>query len=299
LLGPLPFTVLKRRWGSVDRSQREAYIPTRKWIAEFMQGVLADRAVISVSGAEAKTFLQGLVTNDVTRLAPERPLYAALLTPQGKILYDFVLRTADETIYIDCEAVSADALLKRLTLYRLRARVELARRADLSVLWNSQTGFDDPRWPVLGRRGVAPSQGPDVSSAYLDRRLELGVPEGSDFGSDRIFALDGGLEELRGVSFDKGCYIGQELTARMKHRGTARRRLLPISTLDGSDLSLPGSAVRAGSMALGEITTAYGRRGFALIRLDRWEEAEGAAVRIGEQAARIDRPAWLARSAGT
>jgi len=299
LPGPLPFTDLKRRWDSVDRSQREAYIPTRKWIAEFMQGVLSDRAVISVTGAEAKTFLQGLVTNDVTKLAPERPLYAALLTPQGKVLYDFLLSVAGETIYLDCHAASAEALLKRLTLYRLRARVELARRADLSVLWNSQTGFDDPRWPALGRRAVAPPQGPDVSSAYLDRRLELGVPEGSDFGSDKIFALDAGLEELRGVSFDKGCYIGQELTARMKHRGTARKRLLPISTLDRSDLPTPGSEVCAGNMVLGEITAVYGVRGFALIRLDRWEEAKGAGVWTGEQAVRIDRPAWLARRAGT
>ena len=264
-----------------------------------MSGILSDRVVISVSGPEAKSFLQGQITNDVTAIAPDRPLYAALLTPQGKLLYDFFLSVADETIYLDCHAASADALLKRLTLYRLRARVELARRADLSVLWNSETGFDDPRWPALGRRAVAQPQGLDVSAEYLARRLELGVPEGADFGSDKVFALDAGLEELRGVSFDKGCYVGQELTARMKHRGTARKRLLPISTLDGSDLPSPGSEVRAGSMALGEITAAYGRRGFALIRLDRWEEAGGAAIGIGEQVARIERPAWLARAAGT
>lgn len=299
MFGPLPFTVLKRRWDSVDRSRRDAYIPTRKWIAEFMQGVLSDRAVISVSGAEVKTFLQGLVTNDVTKLAPERPLYAALLTPQGKVLYDFLLSAAGETIYIDSQAVSADALLKRLSLYRLRAQVELERRADLSVLWNSQAGFDDPRWPALGRRAVAPPEGPDVSSAFLDRRLELGVPEGSDFGSDRIFALDAGLEELRGVSFDKGCYIGQELTARMKHRGTARKRLLPISSIDGSRLPSAGSEVRADSMALGEITAVYGARGFALIRLDRWEEAGAGPLYGGEFPVRINRPAWLARRAGT
>jgi folate-binding protein YgfZ len=264
-----------------------------------MQGVLSDRAVISVSGAEAKTFLQGLITNDVTKLVPERPLYAALLTPQGKVLFDFLLSAADETVYVDCLAVSADALLKRLTLYRLRAQVELARRSDLSVLWNSENGSDDPRWATLGRRAVAESQEPDVSAEYLTRRLAIAVPEGADFGSDKIFALDAGLEELHGVSFDKGCYIGQELTARMKHRGTARKRLLPLSTLDGSDLPPPGSGVCAGSIALGEITAVYGARGFALIRLDRWEEPEGAAVRTGEQAVRIDRPAWLARTAGT
>ena len=264
-----------------------------------MTGILSDRAIISISGAEAKTFLQGLITNDVTKLTPEAPLYAALLTPQGKVLYDFLLSEAADTIYLDCHAPSADAFLKRLTLYRLRARIDLARRTDLSVMWNSDNGSDDPRRPALGRRAIAPPHGLDVSGEHLVRRLELGIPEGSDFGSDKIFALDAGLEELRGISFDKGCYIGQELTARMKHRGTARKRLLPIATLDRSDLPPPGSAVRAGSMALGEIMAAYGARGFALIRLDRWQEAGDAPVRIGERAARVDRPAWLARTAGT
>jgi folate-binding Fe-S cluster repair protein YgfZ len=109
-----------------------------------------------------------------------------------------------------------------------------------------------------------------------------------------MFALDAGLEELQGVSFEKGCYVGQELTARMKHRGTARKRLLPIATLDGSPLPAPGTDIRAGEPSLGEITSAYGARGFALVRLDRWQEAGNAGMRAREQDVRIDKPAWLA-----
>jgi hypothetical protein len=260
-----------------------------------MSGILSDRAVISVSGPEARSFLQGLMTNDMTKLTPNKPLYAALLTPQGKILFDFLLSEVDDFIHLDCQAASADALLKRLTLYRLRARVELARRDDLAVALNPENGADDPRIPALGRRAVAAPQGPDASADYLAHRLELGVPEAGDFGSDKAFALDAGLEELHGVSFHKGCYIGQELTARMKHRGTARKRLLPITSQNGSDLPPPGSEVRTGAVALGEITAVYGPRGFALIRVDRLGEAGTAPARIGEQEVRIDKPAWLAR----
>jgi folate-binding protein YgfZ len=259
-----------------------------------MTGVLSDRAVISVSGPEAKTFLQGLITNDMSELAPDAPLYAALLTPQGKLLFDFLLSERDGIVYLDCNARSADALLKRLTMYRLRARVELARRHDLRVVWNALgTGFDDPRRRALGGRVIAEPEGPDASAQYLRRRLDLGIPEGDDFGSDKMFALDAGLEELNGVSFDKGCYIGQELTARMKHRGTARKRLLPISAEEGADLPPQGSELRAASIALGEVMTVYGRRGFALIRLDRWREAGGQTAEAGGQPLRIGRPAWL------
>lgn len=264
-----------------------------------MTGVLSDRAVISVCGPEAKTFLQGLITNDITKLAPGAPLYAALLTPQGKILFDFLLSETDGAIYLDVRAPTAEALLKRLTLYRLRAKVELARRADLAIIWNPDSRAEDPRRPALGRRGIAPAQGSDVSAGYLARRLELGIPEGADFGSDKMFALDAGLEELHGVSFDKGCYIGQELTSRMKHRGTARKRLLPVSTIDGSDLPASGTELRAGTIGLGDITAVYGARGFALIRLDRWEEAGDAVARAGAVDIRLDRPAWLIRTPAT
>jgi hypothetical protein len=264
---------------------------------ELMTGILGNRAVISVSGPEAKSFLQGLITNDIGQLAPDSPLYAALLTPQGKVLFDFLLNEQDNAVLLDCAAGSAELLLRRLTMYRLRAKVELAWRDDLVVYWNPQCS-GDPRLPALGQRAIAPrgDANADDPRDYLLHRLELGVPEGTDFGSDKMFALDAGLEELRAISFGKGCYIGQELTARMKHRGTARKRLLPVIAEGSADLPSPGTEIRAGNLGLGEIVSVYGGRGFGLIRLDRWQEAGDTDVCAGEQDIRIVKPAWLVSS---
>jgi hypothetical protein len=261
---------------------------------ELMTGILGDRAVISVSGPEAKSFLQGLITNDIGQLSPETPLYAALLTPQGKVLFDFLLSEQDSAVLLDCAAASANALLRRLTMYRLRAKADLARRDDLAVFWNPEV-LGDPRLPALGQRTIAvrADETADDPRDYHLHRLELGVPEAADFGSDKMFALDAGLEELHAVSFEKGCYIGQELTARMKHRGTARKRLLPLVAEGREELPPPGTEVRAGDLALGEIVSVYGERGFGLVRLDRWQEAGDAAARAGEQEVRIAKPAWL------
>jgi len=263
-----------------------------------MMVLLEDRAVIALSGADARGFLQGLITNDIEHLAPDRPLYAALLTPQGKILFDFLISEGDGAVLLDCAAVSRDALVKRLSMYRLRAKVDIAAREQLAVVWGDlpSVAFDDPRLPELGRRRVmARAEMPgDVlpSDAYLHRRLGLGVPEGADFGSDRMFALDAGLDELQGVSFSKGCYVGQELTARMKHRGTARKRLLLIESLEGA-LPETGTGVMAAGHNLGEITVTYGARGFALVRLDRLDEAGGAPVEAGGVRVKLVKQSWL------
>lgn len=262
---------------------------------------LQDRAVIAVSGPEAREFLQGLITNDVRRLAPHTPLYAALLTPQGKILFDFLLHEQEENILLDCEAAKADAFGKRLAMYRLRSKVAIEPRSDLAVLamWNHTDvpGRPDPRLDALGRRAVLPGSDipKDAGSAqdYVVHRLACGVPEGGDFGQDKLFALDAGLDELHAISFDKGCYVGQELTARMKHRGTARKRLLPVSSLDGT--SLPGGehAIVAGEHEIGNLLSAYGTTGFALMRLDRLAEFSHLTAQIDGTPVRIDRPHWL------
>ncbi|HUB85563.1 MAG TPA: hypothetical protein VL971_07695, partial [Rhizomicrobium sp.] len=200
-----------------------------------MTHLVEDRGVVALSGPDARSFLQGLITNDIDRLAPEKSIYAALLTPQGKILFDFLI--ADDgtgTILLDCPAASRDALIKRLSMYRLRAKVEIAPRDDLAVFasWDGSAlpgqSFKDPRLPALGGRSIEPKA--DGKRGYLAHRLSLGVPEAADFGSDRMFALDAGLDELHAIAFDKGCYVGQELTARMKHRGTARKRLLLVQS---------------------------------------------------------------------
>jgi folate-binding protein YgfZ len=129
-------------------------------------------------------------------------------------------------------------------------------------------------------------------AGYLEHRLELGVPEAADFGNDKTFALDAGLEELHAVDFDKGCYVGQELTARMKHRGTARKRILPVEMADKSPLST-GVELRTNGHVIGEITSAYGSRGFALVRLDRLAEAGTASIDAAGRMAYVTKPDWL------
>lgn len=260
---------------------------------------LTGRAVIALSGPDARTLLQGLVTNDVEALAPQRPLYAALLAPQGKILFDFLLIDGGAALFLDCPAARAEALAKRLTMYRLRAKVEIALRPDLAVLaaWDGSalpgTVFTDPRHPDLGQRAITVEipAGASDAAAYTAHRLALGIPEGTDFGSDAVFALDAGLEELHGVSFTKGCYVGQELTARMKHRGTARKRILTVT----AEAALPalGAVIVAADKSIGELLAAYGTQGFALIRLDRLEEAGPAALSVGGISVRLAKPDWL------
>jgi folate-binding protein YgfZ len=265
---------------------------------------LEDRAVIALTGAEARPFLQGLITNDVEKIAPSQGIYAALLTAQGKVVSDFLIAEGDGALLVDCAAPAAEALLKKLKLYRLRAKVEIEARPQLAVFAGltqlpgraamRAITFADPRAAELGPRSIgALAEMPDFlpgAAAYHAARLALGVPEGSDFGNDKIFALDAGLDELNGVAFDKGCYVGQELTARMKHRGTARKRLLTVSA--DAALPPPGSEVRDSSGVLGEIVSTYGAQGFALIRLDRLEQSQGA-LSADTIAVRLTRPAWL------
>jgi folate-binding protein YgfZ len=262
---------------------------------------LEDRAVIAVSGPEARGFLQGLITNDIEKLARGKGLYAALLTPQGKILFDFFLAEGDGAILIDCAAATRDALLKRLSLYKLRAKVTLEPRDQLAVLvaWDvilpdDAIAYPDPRLAALGARGfIARAELPGDAAnaaAYHAHRLALGVPEAADFGSDRMFALDADLDELHAVDFAKGCYVGQELTARMKHRGTARKRLLAF---EASGETAAGAAVKAGEKDIGEVTFAYGARGFALIRLDRLDESADAPLLTGSVSVKLIKPDWL------
>jgi hypothetical protein len=263
---------------------------------------LSDRAVIALEGSAARDFLQGLVTNDLGRLAPGIGLYAALLTPQGKILFDFLMVEGDGALLLDCAADRAEALAKRLTMYRLRAPVGIALRPQLGVFAGLSgrpaeraVTFADPRHAALGPRSIgALAEMPDFlqgPAVYHAERLALGIPESADFGSEKIFALDAGLEELHGVAFDKGCYVGQELTARMKHRGTARKRILTV----GADAALPpaGTPILGTDLEIGEIVSSYGAQGFALVRLDRLEETSAPLTASGQQI-RLSKPEWLA-----
>ena len=194
---------------------------------------LIDRAVLRLSGPDVRGFLQGLVTNDT---AGPLPVWAGLLTPQGKALFDFLLWADGDDILVDCEAAPAEALARRLTLYRLRRPITIARDPSLAVHWalEGNEGVADPRLAELGRRWIAPPREP--AEGWMAHRLSLGVTEGLDeLGSDKTLWLEANARELGGVSFTKGCYVGQENTARMHHRAKVNRRLVVVPTSERND----------------------------------------------------------------
>ncbi|MDQ4419149.1 folate-binding protein [Sphingobium sp. DEHP117] len=198
---------------------------------------LKDRALIRLSGEEARAFLQGLVTQDVLGLEADSPRWSGLLTPQGKALYDFVLWADGDDVLMDCEETQADALAKRLSIYRLRRKVVIARDEALAVHWSLDAPNKpyDPRLMALGHRWLAPADEGDAASAFRAHRLSLGVTEGvTELGSDKTLWLEANARELNGVDFAKGCYVGQENTARMHYRQKVNRRLVvvPIAQSD-------------------------------------------------------------------
>jgi len=184
---------------------------------------LTDRAIVRLSGDDVRGFLQGLVTNDVTG---PLPVWAGLLTAQGKALFDFLVWADGEDLLIDCEEAQADGLIRRLALYRLRRQITIAGDDGLAVHWapTGEQGVPDPRLPALGRRWIAPADG--AAEGWRAHRLALGVTEGvAELGTDKTLWLEANAAELNGVSFSKGCYVGQENTARMNWRHKVNRRL--------------------------------------------------------------------------
>ena len=197
---------------------------------------LLDRAVIRLSATEAgedvRGFLQGLVTQDT---AAELPLWAGLLSPQGKALFDFILWADGHDILIDCEATQVEALTRRLSMYRLRRKIAIAVDADVGMFWSLEGERTDPRHPELGHRWVGPiaTDDYDTSAAYRAHRLSLGITESvAELGSDQTLWLEANAAELNGVSFSKGCYVGQENTARMNWRQKVNRRLVVVPIAD-------------------------------------------------------------------
>ena len=255
--------------------------------------MLEDRAVIRVSGEDATSFLQGLLTNDVERLHPSEARYSALLTPQGKILFDMIVVRApgEEPLYqIDCAAAQAADLAKRLGFYKLRAKVAIADvSADRAVvaLWGAEPAigaegifYADPRDPRLGWRAILPRPtaaafGSEHVNEYEGLRIAVGAPKGGlDFAYGDAFPHDANFDLLHGVDFDKGCYVGQEVVSRMKHRGTARKRIARVK-LSGPSPA-PGTPVLDRELAVGALGSSSGREALALLRLDRAEEATAA-----------------------
>jgi tRNA-modifying protein YgfZ len=204
----------------------------RTYLSGMAATTLTDRSLIRLSGDDVRGFLQGLVTNDVSS---ELPVWAALLTAQGKCLFDFLIWADGEDLLIDCEAARADALMKRLTLYRLRRAIAITPEPALAVHWASEgeAGVPDPRLAALGRRWLAPASDGAANEAWRAHRLSLGVPEGlAELGDGQILWLECNAAELNGVSFTKGCYVGQENTARMNWRQKVNRRIVVLPLVD-------------------------------------------------------------------
>lgn len=269
---------------------------------------LADRGVVAVSGPDAASLLQGIVTSDMELLSREPAIHAALLSPQGKIQADFFIVKAADGLLLDVpEAVKAE-LIKRLTLYRLRAQVaieDVSEAEQVSVAFDStpipagRIVYADPRLPAMGRRSMGPVDPamPMDASAYHAHRIAHGVPDGGrDFAYGDTFPHEALLDQLNGVSFTKGCYVGQEIVSRMQHRGTARKRVVRVVNRAGAPLPASGTEIMAGTnpTPLGTLGSTAGAEGLALVRLDRVAEAIARAdpIRAGEREVQIEIPPW-------
>jgi len=251
--------------------------------------LLPHRSVIAVAGPDRLEFLQGLISNDVTKVAPGRAIWAALLTPQGRFLNDmFVVDGGGETLLLESERERATGLAKKLSLYKLRSKVAIEDRSatmEVAVIFGADAAkvipvagaaaFVDPRLSELGVRVLAPvGQAARLTglkeASFIDYetlRLTLGVPDGSrDLPVEKAFLLESGFDELHGIDWDKGCYMGQELTARTKYRGLVRKRLFPV-IVDGP-LPAPGTPVQLDGREVGEIRSGSGDRAIALLRLE-------------------------------
>jgi folate-binding protein YgfZ len=261
------------------------------------------RAVIAVAGPDWRSFLQGLITQDVDRLGEGEARFAGLLTPQGRLLYDLFVVGRDDGAWLDVEAGHREAIMQRLSTYRLRAKVEIAAEdAAVSALFPPRLGGDgawvlDPRLPDLGLRGYgAPAPEGAIAGTEADyerHRLALGVPGPDDWGSDKTYPIEANFDLLGGIDFKKGCFVGQETTSRMKRRGQIKSRMLPILFVGPAPAA--GSEILAGDLRAGEVLSGVEGRAMALVRLDR---ALGAMLAVGGRAVELDLPPWLPAALG-
>src|SRR5262249_47431526 len=276
---------------------------------------LPHRGVLAVNGPDRVDFLQGLISNDSAKVAPGRAVWAALLTPQGRFVNDmFVADGGNDSLLLETERERAPALARKLSLYKLRTKVSVADRSaglEVAVVFGagaeavtSVVGavvFADPRLPALGQRVIGPAgataqlltaQGmaPAPFEAYEALRLELGVPDGSrDLVVEKALLLENGFDELNGVDWQKGCYMGQELTARTKYRALIRKRLFPVK-VEGA-LPAPGTSIVDAGQDVGEMRSGSGNRGLAMLRLDAVKA--GHALQAGDARIVPEIPDWM------
>ena len=282
--------------------------------------MLPDRGIVRVAGEDAEKLLQGVVTNDMDLLADRPAIHAALLTPQGKILFEFFVVKAEEGSYLlETGADQAAGLAKRLAMYKLRAKATiedataeyrvLALWGDAPASFGETTGtvsFSDPRLPALGTRILVEARfAKDISSAtngmdttpegYHAHRIALGVPEaGKDYALGDTFPHEADMDQLGGVSFSKGCFVGQEVVSRMQHRAHVRKRVVPIDVIGARNLQ-SGSEVLAGTAAIGKVGSVAGGQALALLRLDRAAEAKakGEPLTAGGIAIALRKADWV------
>jgi len=277
--------------------------------------LLPQRSVIAVGGADRVDFLQGLVSNDIARVTSQAAVWAALLTPQGRFLNDmFVADDGQGTLLLETERERAAGLARKLSMYRLRSKVTVEDRAEaleVAVAWGPEAttllpldgavAFADPRLPDLGVRVIAPAGTASrlleargfaaaPPQAWDERRLSLGVPDGSrDLPVEKALLLENGFDELNGVDWKKGCYMGQELTARTKYRALIKKRLFPVR-VEGP-LPAPGATVHQGGEEVGELRSGAGDRALALLRLD--AVRSGTPLSAGDAKLVAEIPGWM------
>ena len=261
---------------------------------------LPERGVIGVEGADRVSFLQGLVSNDVAEVAPGRSVWAAFLTPQGKWLADFFIHADGDRLLLDAERAQIPMLVPRLSRFRLRAKVTVESEEDYRVYvgWDglisgAEAGCiaaPDPRLPQAGWRAIAKKPIPinATPGEYDAHRLALGLPDGSrDMEPEKSILLEAGFDELQGVSWSKGCYMGQELTARTKYRGLIKRRLVPVA-IDGPTPE-PGTPIFKDGIDVGTMRSSCDRSGLAVVRLD----AIKATLACGNATLTPHAPPWM------
>jgi len=290
---------------------------------------LEDRGVIALEGVDAREFLQGLVSNDVTRATAESAVWAALLTPQGKFLHEFFITELNGVLLLDCEAAGLDALKKKLSMFKLRSKVDVRDASDdfivaaafgggalealgladsqgAAIAFGGGVAFTEPRHIEAGARAILPKNGTgDAAVAalkdagltegaredYDSLRISLGLPDGSrDMIPEKAILLENGFDELHGVDWDKGCYMGQELTARTKYRGLIKKRLMPVA-IEGPAPEA-GTPLMLGDKEAGEMRSHSGKLGLALVRL---EHLEGGvpALTAGDATLTPRPPEWM------
>jgi len=272
--------------------------------------LLPSRAVLRIGGADAAKFLQGLITNDIGKAQGSQAIHAGLLSPQGKILFDFFVVAAGGRFLADVARDKVDELAKRLAFYRLRAEVEIDEQSSrhAAAAWGGTPAvpdgaivYADPRLPALGHRAFLPAgMNPAelgceeaTEEDYHAFRIGKGVPEGGrDYAFGDTFPHEALFDQLNGVDFEKGCFVGQEVVSRIEHRGTARKRIVPVE--GEAPLPASGASIEAGGVPIGSLGSVSGSAGLALVRLDRVEDAvaRGEALMAGGVSIALRRPAF-------